>query len=908
MTTKHIYLIDGSGYIFRAYYAIRSLSNSKGMPTNAIYGFTQMLLKFLRGENPQYLAMVLDTEEPTFRDEMYDQYKANRSAPPDDLVPQFPYIPKVVQALNVPLLAMPGYEADDVIATVAKKAVEEGFEVTVISGDKDLMQLVGEGIGMYDPMKEKHYAVKEVIERFGVPPSRVSDVMGLTGDSSDNIPGVAGIGPKTAAKLIQEYGSLENLLANAEKIPGKTGESLKANAANARLSKKLATLKCDVPLAFEEKNFHYQTFDPDACHKLFTELEFSKLVAELAPRKTLSKKGYRLIQDEKELRELCQMLEKKKPMLSIDLETTSLHVMQASPVGFSLAWAKGEAAYIPVGHEGFESLQQIPLAKVIEYLKPILADPEIPKVGQNFKYDLAILSRYGLKINTSPQSGREGEAPLALPVEGALPAPVIDTMIASYLLNPAGPHNLDALSQQHLDHKTIRYEDVTGKGAKQIPFAKVPLEVAKDYSCEDADCAWQLAQIFLPELKKQNLFALFKDLEMPLMEVLLKMEMTGVKVDTQILNKMSQEFGKGLFELEKKIFESSEGPFNINSPKQLGEVLFERLKIKGGKKTKTGYSTSQDVLESLSLKHPLPELVLQYRSLSKLKSTYTDALQKLVEPATGRIHTSFNQTVAATGRLSSSDPNLQNIPIRSEEGRKIRAAFVAEEGSVLLSADYSQIELRILAHFTKDEGLIKAFEKGEDVHRLTAMALFGVKESEVTSAQRSVGKTVNFAVIYGQTPYGLSSQLKIGVEEAILYIDNFFKQYPKVLQFKEEIISQAQEKGFVTTLFGRRRFFPDILSQNGNRRQIAERMAFNTVFQGSAADIIKQAMIDIDKDLPKISGASKMILQVHDELVFEVPKGEVAAVLSFVKEKMEQAHPLKVPVTVDCHFGRNWNE
>ena len=883
---KHLYLIDGAGYIFRGYYAVRPLSTSKGLPTNAIYGFTQMLLKLAKDVKPEYWAIIFDTKEATFRDKMYDQYKANRKEPPDDLVPQFEYIPKVVEALNVPMLAKPGFEADDVIATMVKKAKEKGFEVTVISGDKDLMQLVGGPIKMWDTMKEKHYEIKDVIERFGVGPEKIADWMGLAGDASDNIPGVPGVGPKTASKLIQEYGDLEGVLKNVDKLTGKLKENIEKNVEKARLSKKLATLHTDVPLKWDEEMLRYRSLNMEACHRLFRELEFSRLLSDLVPKETLSKKGYQLILAEEELKNLVAKLEKQKPILAVDLETTSLDVMKAEVVGFSLSWAKGEAVYIPVGHIGLDTPKQISLEKVSAFLKPILADPQIPKVGQNFKYDWAILKRLGFDVQNI----------------------FCDTMIASYLLNPAGPHNLDDLAQQHLDHRTIRYEEVTGKGSKQKSFAEVPLEVARDYAAEDADCTWQLAQIFMKELEKENLMILFQGLEMPLMAVLLKMEMGGVKVDANILKKLSQEFDQELKKLEKQIYEISKGPFNINSPKQLGEVLFGRLSLVSGKKTKTGYSTSQEVLEELVLAHPLPALILSYRSLSKLKSTYTDALQALIHPQTGRIHTSFNQTVAATGRILSSHPNLQNIPIRTEEGRKIRTAFIAEPGFVLLSADYSQIELRILAHYAKDEALMEAFMEGQDVHRQTAAVLFGVDLKKVTEVQRGVGKTVNFATIYGQTPYGLSQQLKIEVGEAQKYIENYFKKYSKVYVFKEKILGECRHKGFVQTIMGRRRFIPDILSRNINVKLNAERMAFNTVFQGSAADIIKKAMIEIDRGLEKISPRAKMILQVHDELVFEVPKEDIEPVQDFVKGEMEKAHLLDVPLVVDCGVGSTWAE
>lgn len=871
MVHKHLYLIDGSGYIFRAYYAIRPLATSQGQPTNAIYGFTQMILKLQREASPDYWAIVFDSDKPTFRKEMYDKYKANRKEPPDDLIPQFEYFPKVVKALNIPMFLQHGYEADDIIATITEQAKEAGFTVTIISGDKDLMQLIGPQVNMWDTMKEKHYEKKDVIERYGVPPEKIADLFGLMGDSSDNIPGVPGIGPKTASQLIQKYGDLENLLKSTSQLTGKQRDNIEKFADLARLSKQLATLEASIPLVFDPKQFQHQPIDKEKCHQLFRELEFSRLLSELTPKESLSKAGYQLIQETDALRQLEIKISEKNQYVAVDLETNSLNVMKAQIVGISLSWEKGSAAYIPVAHQTGE---QLPWREVEPFLKSLLEDPKIPKMGQNLKYDLAILHNAGFRFKNI----------------------AADTMIASYLLNPAGPHNLDDLAQQYLDHRTIHYEEVVGKGAKQKSFAEVDLATARDYASEDADCTWQLASIFIPKLKEEGLLKLFEELEMPLMQVLLKMELAGVMVDATLLKKLSKEFDQELEVLKKKIHKLATQPFNINSPKQLGEILFGILKLPGAKKTKTGYSTNQTVLESLAPQHPLPDLVLSYRSLSKLKSTYTDSLLELIH-TDGRLHTSFNQTVAATGRLSSSDPNLQNIPIRSPEGRRIREAFVAPKGFVFLSADYSQIELRILAHYTEDVGLMEAFEKGEDIHQKTAEAL---------GADRGVGKTINFATIYGQTPFGLAQQLKIDVGEAAKYIENYFKQYPNVKPFREKILEEAREKGFVATLFGRRRFLPDLLSRNIHVKQNAERMAFNTVFQGSAADIIKKAMIDIDRELPKISPRSKMILQVHDELVFEVPEEEVEAVVAFVKEKMENAYPLKVPIIVDCGFGENW--
>ncbi|MDO8494487.1 MAG: DNA polymerase I, partial [Deltaproteobacteria bacterium] len=703
----------------------------------------------------------------------------------------------------------------------------------------------------------------------------------------DNIPGGPGVGPKTAVPLIQEYGSIENLLKNTSKLKGKLKENLEGHADMARLSKELARLKTDADFPFDPEKFLHRPIDTEACHKLFRELEFSKLLSELAPQTKLPRTGYLLIQEEAELEKLVRVIAKQS-ILAIDLETDSLDVMKANIAGISLGWKKGEAAYIPVGHIG---AKQIPLETVKKILEPLFADENIAKVGQNFKYDLAILKRHGFEVGN---------------ISG-------DTMIASYLLNPAGPHNLDALAQQFLDHRTIRYEEVVGTGKQQKLFTEINLERARDYAAEDADCTWQLAQILEPKLKEEGLESLYRNLEIPLMKILLKMEMTGVAVDAGLLKNLSNEFEAELKSREQKIYdlaggEGSPTQFNINSPKQLGEILFSKLKLPGGKKTKTGFSTSQDVLEDLSEMHELPALILYYRSLSKLKSTYTDSLQNLINQETGRIHTSFNQTIAATGRLSSSDPNLQNIPIRSLEGRRIREAFIAPKGFQLLSADYSQIELRILAHFTEDESLCEAFQKEKDVHSITAAALYGIKPEEVTKEQRAAGKTLNFSVIYGQSPYGLSKQLKIEVSDAALYIENYFKQYPKVKPFREKILEEARRVGYVATLFGRRRFAPDLLSQNFNIRANAERMAFNTVFQGSAADIIKQAMIDIDRELATVSKEAKMILQVHDELLFEVPQKDLQAVQNFVKEKMEKAHLLKIELRVDCGSGKNWAE
>ena len=883
---KTLYLVDGSGYIFRAYYAIRPLSNSKGLPTNAIYGFTTMLLKLIKDVKPEHLAIAFDTKEPTFRDEMYEEYKANRSEPPDDLVPQFEYIPKVVDALNIAKLVKPGFEADDLIGTVAKKAVSEGFDVVIVSGDKDLMQLVSDKVTMWDTMKEKFYKPADVVERFGVPPEKVVEVLGLAGDTSDNVPGISGVGPKTATKLIQKYGSVEELLNHAEKLTGKLKENVITGKKKALLSKKLVTIHCDVPMKFDLSHFSIKPLNKDLCHELFRELEFSRLLSELAPRENVDRRQYKTILSEADLRAFVHATQKAEKPLAIDLETDSLDTRKANIAGFSFAFEEGKAVYVPVGHVTPDAVFQLSLSVVREIISPLLLDSSVPKVGQNIKYDLLILKKHGMEVH---------------PV-------LFDTMVASYLLNPMGPHNLDDLSQQYLDHRTIHYEDVVGKGVKQKLFKEISLEPATQYAAEDADCTLRLSVLFGKKLKEEGLWDLFIHLEMPVLRLLMGMEWKGVAVSKEILQELSENFGGQLAILEKKIYEMAGTTFNIQSPKQLGEVLFEQLKLPGGKKTKTGFSTRQDVLEELAFKHPLPALLLEFRSLSKLKSTYTDALLALIDPESRRIHTSFNQTIADTGRLSSSDPNLQNIPIRSEAGKKIRTAFIAEKGSVLVSADYSQIELRILAHLSKDPGLLKAFRENADVHRQTSSEIFGVAISKLTPEQRAVGKTVNFAVIYGQSPFGLSKQLGIDIGEAKEYIETYFEKYPKVREYRESVLESAREKGFVTTLLGRRRFVPDLLSHNIHMRQNAERVAFNTVFQGSAADIIKQAMVNIQNELPKISENSSMIVQVHDELLFEVPEKELERVVSWVRAKMESAYPLEIPLLVEIGWGVNWAE
>lgn len=880
-----VYLIDGTNYIFRAYFAIKHLSTSKGFPTNAIYGFTNMLLKLLREEKPTHIAIVFDSGKPSFREEMYAEYKANREEPPDDLKQQFPHIPRIVEAMNIPVLSVEGVEADDVIGSLAKKAASAGKKVMIVTGDKDFMQLVDENVTLLDTMKERRIGHAEVVEKFGVGPGQVTDVIGLSGDASDNIPGVHGIGPKTATKLIQKFGSLEGLIKHADELEGGLKDKIIENIKMAELSKRLATIHTEVKLSITPDELIAKGSDQEKLRAILKEFEFTALLTDLTPRKGLPREKYQLILTQNQLDDLCRKL-KSVPRFAFDTETTSLDAMRAALVGLSFSWQNGEAAYIPVGHAGLDAVNQLPLEDVLKTLRPIFADKNIKKIGQNCKYDMGVLAKYNVEVS---------------PVE-------CDTMIASYVLNPAGPHNLDDLAQQFLDHTTIKYKELTGTGKKEINFSDVEIEKACTYSSEDADVTFRLYDVFMPQIIGSQFEALFFKMEMPLMHVLLKMEIAGVKIDAALLGRLGRGFDGDIKKLEAEIYKDAGGEFNINSPKQLGAVLFEKLKIPGGRRTKTGYSTDAEALNNLAAHYKIAELILEYRTLAKLKNTYIDALPQLVNPRTGRIHTDYNQTVAETGRLSSSDPNLQNIPIRSEAGRRIREAFIAEDGFVLMSADYSQIELRILAHIADEKALIEAFKNNIDVHAVTAANVFSVAPEAVTKEQRSVGKTVNFATIYGQSAFGLSKQLKINVGTAGEYIDNYFKKYSAVAAYRERALDEVRRSGYVETLFGRRRYVPEINSKNGGIRQNAERMAFNTIFQGTAADIIKKAMITIDAGLAGVSQKARMIMQVHDELIFEVPEKDIGTVKAFVEKEMCGVAELKVPLFVDIGTGKNWAE
>ena len=883
-----LFLIDGSSYIYRAFYAIGHLSNSKGLPTNAIFGFTQMLLKVLKDHQPDYLAVTFDSKAPTFRSEVYKEYKANRPSMPEGLVPQIPYIKKITQGYRIAILEMDGYEADDLIGTVAKKVGPE-VDVVIITGDKDILQLVNDRIQVYDTMKEKKFGVEEVVQRFGVHPEQVVEVMGLAGDAIDNIPGIPGIGEKTAIQLIKAYGSVENLLTHVEEIPRtRLKENLKTHGDLARLSRQLATIHTDVPILCQLKDFSLSPPDLRTLKEIFKELEFNKLLRELLEKREspLTTRDYRLITDQNEFLALIENLKKATPF-SIDLETTSPHPMWADLVGVSLSYTPHQAFYIPVGHRQQETNNQLPLPWVVDQLKPILEDREIKKVGQNIKYDWTVLKRYGIDL------------------QGILG----DTMIASYLLNPTKHnHNLGEIAQEHLDRSVTNYKELVGSGIKAVTFDQIELEKARDYSCEDADVTLQLSHLLFLKLKEEGFKDLFDQVEMPLVMVLAKMEMNGVKIDLDLLQEYSKEIETQLQQKMDRIYGLAGEVFNINSSQQLGKILFDKLKLPVVKKTKTGTSTDVEVLTKLSLQHDLPLEILGYRNLTKLKSTYIDALPKLVHPKTGRVHTSYNQTVTATGRLSSSDPNLQNIPIRGEEGSRIRRAFIPEKGWSIVSADYSQIELRLLAHLSQDETLIEAFQNDEDIHARTASEIFGVPIEKVTPPMRREAKVINFGIVYGMSPYGLSQQLGTEPKIAQAYIDEYFKKYSGVQTYIEKSLEEARQKGYVITLLHRRRYLPDIHSITAAIRQASERMAINTPLQGTAADIIKVAMIRIQNRIEELGLSTKMTMQVHDELVFEILEEELQKTLPMIQNEMETVMELSVPLKVSIHSGKNWAE
>ncbi|MBN4076493.1 DNA polymerase I [Gemmatimonas aurantiaca] len=908
---KTLYLIDGSALIYRAFFAfIRNpLINSRGENTSSPFGFTGSLLRILREETPDYLAVIFDTKAPTFRHKMYAEYKSTRAKMPDELVAQLPRIQEIVEAFEIPSFKLEGFEADDIIGTLARKGEESGLDVWIVSGDKDFCQLVTERIKIYNSKKSSEKAERldreGVKEKMGVYPERVIDLLALMGDSSDNVPGVPGVGPKTAVALLEQFGSLDEILARADEIKAKgVRAKVSDNIEKAQLSRKLVTIHLDTPNNLDLDLLRVNSPNQEKLRTLFTELEFNGYLKDLAPAPIISgiaQSGsedssdncnnsvskstidYRLVESIDQLKTLVDSW-LVITEIAVDTETTSLNQLSASLVGVSVCPRAGEAYYIPLGHN--QKGKNLPFADAIVELKRILETDTVKKTGQNIKYDMHIFANVGVTLRGVD----------------------FDTMLAAYTIEPsARRYSLDALAYDKFNYQMQSIKDLIGSGAKQISFAEVPVAEAVFYACEDADYTYRLRGALEPEVARLGLSDLFNNIECPLIEVLFAMEREGVTIDPGFLNTMSEELEKEIDAAQRQIFKETGREFNINSPQQLSAVLFEELGLptKGKTAKKTGYSTDVRVLEELASLHPVPQLVLQYRQLTKLKNTYVDALPQLIDENTGRVHTTFNQTIAATGRLSSTDPNLQNIPIRTEQGAQVRKAFIPRSKDFqLLTADYSQIELRILAHVSKDAGLISAFNSNEDIHTRTAAEVFAVDLDAVTTEQRRVAKTANFAVIYGVSAYGLSQQSDMDVSEAKEFIETYFKRYPGIKKYIDETIVFARENGYVETLTGRRRGIPDIHSSNFSVRQFAERVATNTPIQGAAADLIKIAMINIHRKIANMK--SKMILQVHDELVFDVHNDEVESLSEIVRSEMEGALQLDVPLVVDVGVAANW--
>jgi len=929
---RHVVLIDASGFIFRAYHAIQQpLTNPQGTPVAAVYGFTQMLLKQLDDLNPDHLAVIFDSARETFRNEIAPDYKANRPEPPEELVVQFPLVRQATEAFNLDCIEIPGFEADDLIATYARLAVEAGADVTIISSDKDLMQLVSDRVTMLDTTKNRRIGPDQVKEKFGVPPNKVVDVQALAGDSIDNVPGIPGIGVKTAAQLINDYGDLDTLLERASEIKQtKRRESLLEHADKARLSRQLVHLRNDVPVKIPLEDLARRPVDPQYLLNFLTEQGFKSIVARVqsrystgGPSETEGQTGssstqtslktptYELVQTLSALHGWVDEVY-QKGSVAVDTETTSLDQSRAELVGISLSIEPGRACYIPVGHTNPVQSEtgtllastadstrdpdplQIQLDKALEVLRPMLADPSVLKIGHNIKYDMAVLSRYGIKVTS-----------------------VDDTMLLSYVLEGGSHgHGMDELAELYLGHTTIKYKEVTGTGKAQVTFDKVPLDQALTYAAEDADVTQKLHRLLKPRLISERMSTVYETIERPLISVLAAMEAEGIKVDLAQLKRLNAEFSQRLGELEQTIHQLAGHAFNVGSPKQLGEILFEEMGLEGGQKGKAGtYTTSAIVLESLAAQgHPLPGKVLVWRHLDKLNSTYTQALIEQIHPQTKRVHTSYAMASASTGRLSSTDPNLQNIPIRTDEGRKIRKAFVAEPGRTLLSLDYSQIELRLLAHTADIRALKQAFREGQDIHTLTASQVFGISPEQLDPSIRRKAKAINFGIIYGISAFGLARQLGVEQSEAAAYMKAYFEQYPGIQDYMERTKQFCREHGYVQTLFGRRCYVPGIHDQNPARRNFAERAAINAPLQGSAADILKRAMIRVPPALEQYGLTKKahMLLTVHDELIFEVDNEVLDQTTDVVKKVMESATlpklQLSVPLTVDVGQGQSWAE
>ncbi|MFH1594407.1 MAG: DNA polymerase I [Candidatus Omnitrophota bacterium] len=876
---KRLFLIDGNSFCYRAFYAIKHLTNSKGQATNAVYGFGTMLKKIITDENPDMMAVAFDLKEPTFRHKKFEDYKITRKPMPDDLKSQMPLIKRLVKAYNLPIYELAGYEADDILATLAKRAEGKSIDTFIVTSDKDAFQLIGPHIKVYNPQKEGLvYDREDVVKRYGVEPERMTDLMALMGDTSDNIPGVPGIGEKGAIELMKQFSSLEELLKNTGAVKSQSHrKKIEESRDLAIMSKELATVDKDVPLVVDFGDLILREPDRDQLIELFKELEFRSLLKDML-KQPAEEKSYHLVDSMEAFTELIDALKGCK-RFAFDFETTQTDPMRARAVGVSFCWKQCVAYYIPLN-----ALKGISRSFVIKELKPIFENEKIKKIGQNIKYDLLILKNLGIAAK-----GTE-----------------FDTMLASYLLNPSkSRHNLSEISFEYLERTLGSIKDLIGKGKSAITMDMVDVGKVRDYCCEDSDVTFTLSSILKKSMAEKGLKDLFYSVEMPLIDVLTDIEWWGVSINAAYLKELSRDMEKEIKKLQRSIYVHAGETFNINSPKQLQGILFEKLKMPVIKRTKTGASTNEEVLKVLSEQAELPKEILRYRALAKLKSTYVDSLPDLINPKTGRIHTSFNQTVTATGRLSSSGPNLQNIPVKTEMGRKIRRAFIAGNTSqVILAADYSQIELRVLAHLSADKNLIEAFAENKDIHVFTASLIYGLPEKDVTPEMRSAAKTVNFGIIYGMSAYGLSRDLGIDVLEASRFIESYFERYPGIKDYFNEKISEAKTHGFVTTILGRRRYIPEISSSNTAVKNFAERTAVNTPIQGSAADLIKLAMIKIHKGLSNYR--AKMIMQVHDELVFEIDKKSLTKFSGFVKTNMEHVLDLKVPITVSLESGPNW--
>lgn len=898
---QKVILVDGSSYLFRAFHAIREMNTSSGFPTNAIRGVVSMIRKLLKDYPESKTVVVFDAKGKTFRNDLYSEYKANRPPMPDDLRVQIQPIHDIIKAMGLPLLVIEGVEADDVIGTLAREASEKGIETLVSTGDKDMAQLVTEHVTLMNTMTDTFMDVPGVSEKFGVRPDQIIDYLALMGDKVDNIPGVEKCGPKTAVKWLDAYGSLKGVMENADQVKGKVGENLRSALDQLPLSYELATIKTDVELEQGLDEIEVKPVDEAELLKLFTQYEFKTWSKELSSKVStgevaqdepqspaVDRSLYTILSTEAAFQAWIEKL-KSAERFAFDTETTSLDYMQAKIVGVSFATAPGEAAYVPFGHDYEGAPEQLDGDYVLGQLKPLLEDSSVNKVGQNLKYDAHVLRNHGIELN-----GIEH-----------------DSMLESYVLNStASRHNMDDLAKKYLDHDCIDFESIAGKGAKQLTFNQIPVEEAGPYAAEDADITLRLHETLNKRLSEsESLLTLYKETELPLLQVLTNMEHIGALVNADKLHEQSQDIAQRLQELEIKAHEIAGESFNLGSPKQLQEIFFEKLGLPVIKKTPKGApSTAEEVLVELSHEYELPKVILEHRGLAKLKNTYTDKLPLMINADTGRVHTSYHQAVTATGRLSSTDPNLQNIPIRNEQGRKIRQAFEAPAGHKLIAADYSQIELRIMAHLSGDKGLLDAFAQGKDIHRATAAEIMGVDESEVTSEQRRHAKAVNFGLIYGMSAFGLARQIEVSRQEAQSYINTYFERYPGVREYMDRTREQAASDGYVETLFGRRLHLPEINSRNGMRRQAAERAAINAPMQGTAADIIKRAMLKMQKWLDTEGTDVRMIMQVHDELIFEVPESKVDEVSAKIREVMEAAAELDVPLLVEAGVGDNWDE